>query len=85
MVKRAGVVVEANGKNVMLSRSSDYAISNHLQDEFEISDWRTVIDARDIRIWVVHQDNDKQGCNHFYIAQTIEWDYVDHREDTVID
>ncbi|MBC2926495.1 MULTISPECIES: hypothetical protein [Staphylococcus] len=50
MVKRAGVVVEANVKNVMLSRSRDYAISNHLQDEFEISDWGTVIDARDIRI-----------------------------------
>lgn len=50
MVKRAGVVVEANVKNVMLSRGRDYAISNHLQDEFEISDWGTVIDARDIRI-----------------------------------
>lgn len=68
MVKRAVVAVEANGKNVILRRSRDYAISNHLHDEFKISDWRTVIDARDTRIWVVHQDNDKQGCNHFYIA-----------------
>ncbi|MGW9984659.1 hypothetical protein ACUXFI_002320 [Staphylococcus epidermidis] len=38
MVKRASAVIEANGKNVMLCRSRDFAISNHLQDEFKISD-----------------------------------------------
>ncbi|QNR09098.1 hypothetical protein [Macrococcoides canis] len=110
MVEGAGVIVEDSNKKVMLRRSRDYAISNHLQDEFNFSGWSTVTDEEmkrfDAYIFAVHQNNDihffifddeqmkavkndkvndSQGRYHFYIAQTREGKYIDHREDTVID
>ncbi len=110
MAEGSGVIVEDNDKKVMLRRSRDYAISNHLQDEFKFSGWSTVTDDEmsgfDAYIFAVHQNNDihffifndedikkfknlknkdSQERYHFYIAQTREGNYVDHREDTSID
>lgn len=110
MAEGSGVIVEENDKKVMLRRSRDYAISNHLQDEFKFSGWSTVTDDEmsgfDAYIFAVHQNNDihffifndeqmkvikekkykdSQERYHFYIAQTREGNYVDHREDTSID
>lgn len=109
MAEGAGVIVEGSNKKVMLRRSRDYAISNHLKDEFKFSGWSTVTDEEmagfDAYIFAVHhhkdiyffifndeqmkdiksrKDKDSQGRYHFYIAQTRDGQYVDHREDTVI-
>ncbi|MGK0555221.1 hypothetical protein [Macrococcus capreoli] len=81
MAEGAGVIVEGSGKKVMLRRSRDYAIANHLQDEFNFSGWSTVTDEEmsgfDAYIFAVHQHNDI----HFFIFDDEQMKAVKNKKD----
>lgn len=81
MAEGAGVIVEDSNKKVMLRRSRDYAIANHLQDEFNFSGWSTVTDEEmsgfDAYIFAVHQHNDI----HFFIFDNEQMQIIKDKKD----